>query len=156
VTTTLRGLALLCAILATCAARGEDKDKTPVPVYTNDDLRRVSPLREETGGGISPAAIGGEANEEAARPERPERGAEYWQREAERLRDRLQPLRERAEGLRACIEERRPTPSARLRGDPRIESCRRRLRALEDRIKDAQDRFEERARRAGALPGWIR
>jgi hypothetical protein len=32
----------------------------------------------------------------------------------------------------------------------------RRLRRYEERIRDLEDRFEERARREGALPGWLR
>jgi hypothetical protein len=31
-----------------------------------------------------------------------------------------------------------------------------RLRSLEARIRSIQADFEERARRAGALPGWLR
>jgi len=32
----------------------------------------------------------------------------------------------------------------------------RRLRAIEERIREAESRFEDRARRERALPGWLR
>ena len=48
-------LAALWAGLA-AGAGSEDTDKKPVPLYTNDDLRRVSPHRDETGVNSRPAA----------------------------------------------------------------------------------------------------
>jgi hypothetical protein len=33
---------------------------------------------------------------------------------------------------------------------------RRQLAAMEARVRDEETRFEERARREGALPGWLR
>jgi hypothetical protein len=145
--------ALLCAPAGARPAPRDDEKKT-VPLYTNDDLDRVSPLRAQTGGSTTrpePPAT--------AKPEpRAERGHDeaYWRRESERLQDRLQPLRDRAEDLRVRIAERRRNPRVRPYSDPAIESWQRRLAALEQRIREAEDRHHERARREGAPPGWLR
>ncbi|HEY2945348.1 MAG TPA: hypothetical protein VGN09_23135, partial [Vicinamibacteria bacterium] len=79
-------LALACARAAGASAL--DDEKKPVPLYTNEDLRRVSPHRDETGVSSTPAAA--PAAEPAAERGRGH-GEEYWRREAERLRDRLRP-----------------------------------------------------------------
>jgi hypothetical protein len=145
-------LALVCAGSARVSAL--DDDKKPVPLYTNEDLRRVSPYRDETGVSSKPAAA---PAAEPAPERRRVRGEEYWRREAERLRDRLRPLRERASELRFRIEEERRRPPRR-RGavDPQTGTLEGRLRALEERIRETESRFEDRARRERALPGWIR
>ncbi|HVD77816.1 MAG TPA: hypothetical protein VNH43_09410 [Vicinamibacteria bacterium] len=146
-------LALVCAGSAGASALDDD-DKKPVPLYTNEDLRRVSPYRDETGVRSKPAAA--PAPETATARDRG-RGEEYWRREAERLRDRLRPLRERASELQFQIEEKRQQPPRRRGGvDPQIGTRERRLRALEERIREAESRFEDRARRERALPGWLR
>jgi hypothetical protein len=145
-------LALGCA--GSAGASALDDDKKPVPLYTNEDLRRVSPYRDETGVSSKPAAA--PAPELASERGRV-RGEEYWRREAERLRDRLWPLRERASELRFRIEERRRQPPRRRGGvDAQIGTLERRLRVLEGRIREAESRFEDRARRERALPGWLR
>ena len=173
--------ALLCAGAAAPPSHPEDGKKKDVPLYTDEDLRRVSPLRDQTGGSTpaAPPPAPAAATEESpgagrararftrarAREVRGARGvrapqlnddASYWRRESERLQDRLQPLRERIEELRVQIEERRRSPRVRPYSDPRIESWQRRLAALEQRIREAEDRLHERARREGALPGWLR
>ncbi len=145
-------LALVCA--GSAGASALDDDKKPVPLYTDEDLRRVSPYRDETGVSSKPAAA---PTPEPASERGRVRGEEYWRREAERLRDRLRPLRERASELRFRIEERRRQPP-RPRGgvDAQIGTLERRLHALEERIGEAESRFEDRARRERALPGWLR
>jgi hypothetical protein len=155
VTVQPRGSWILAGTLLSCSATGgEDGRKKDVPVYTDDDLRRVSPLRDQTGGGMAADTA---AAERSAAPDKA-RGKDeaYWRREWERLRERVQPLRDRAEDLRTQIEERRRVPGVRPYSDARVESLQRRLAALEARIRDAEDRLHERARRAGALPGWLR
>jgi len=170
--------ALLC--LPEHAEEGGPARKRPARVYTNDDLDRLSPLRGETGvlstapARLSPAAPDGGSG---AQPRsggsprgpsagihfrreppdaRPARGEEYWRREAERLRDRLEPLRERARELALRLEERRRTPGVRPFTDARVEALRRRVDGVEARIRELESSFEDRARRAGALPGWLR
>jgi hypothetical protein len=144
-------LAAVCAVGAGASTR--DDEKKPVPLYTNDDLRRVAPYRDETGVNSKPAAA--PAPEARTRGDRG-RGEEYWRREAERVRDRLRPLRERAAELRLKIEARRRQPRVPVYGDPQVVAMERRLRALEERIREAESRFEDRARRERAMPGWLR
>jgi hypothetical protein len=144
-------LAALCAAGAGASAR--DDEKKPVPLYTNDDLRRVAPYRDETGVNSKPAAA---PAPQARTQEGSGRGEQYWRRETDRLRDRLRPLRERAAELRLKIEERRRQPRVPIYGDPQVVGMAHRLRALEERIREAESRFEDRARRERAMPGWLR
>lgn len=133
---------------------GDEPAKKPVPVYTNADLERVSPARGDTGVLSTPAA----APTAASRPEptRSTKGEDYWREQVDRLRERLRPLEERAEDLRQKIADRRREPGVRPYTDPKIAGWERRLASLEARRRDLEARFEERARRAGALPGWLR
>ena len=158
------GLRLL--LLAAGAAPSEEKK--PVPVYTNEDLDRISPHRDETGVNSQvtvpvtrPAAARG-ADDGRVRAEA------YWRKQAESLHVRLQRARERIDDLRARIAEKeakageesfrsrsRRGPS-RASSDAPLEAMRRQLAATEARVRDEETRFEERARREGALPGWLR
>jgi hypothetical protein len=140
-----------------CLSPGQDEASRPgaVRVYTNEDLARVSPRRGETG--VLSAAPAPHTPTAAPAPgPAPARGEAYWRREAERLEDRLEPLRDRARELRLRIEERRRQPGVRPYSDAQVEALQERLRALEERIRGLQSAFEERARRQGALPGWLR
>jgi hypothetical protein len=142
----------VCSPGAAATSAGEDKPKQ-VPLYTNDDLARVAPLREQTGGSMPapPLSPPPTKDEERARAAQ----EDHWRREAERLRTRLEPWRERVAALREQIEERRRLPNVRY-NDPRLQSMQRRLAAVEARIRDAEDHLHERARRAGAWPSWLR
>jgi hypothetical protein len=51
---------------------------------------------------------------------------------------------------------RQAEPGVRPYTDPKVRALQRKLAAVEARIRDAEDRLEERARRARALPGWLR
>jgi len=137
------------------------EDKKPVPLYTNEDLDRISPYRDETGVRSTVAVpprlpgSGREGDDGRARSEA------YWRREAERLRVRLQRARDRVDDLRArlaALEE--PTGprsgQARARAIAQAEAWRRQIEAMEARIREAEAQFADRARRAGALPGWLR
>ena len=151
----------ILAALAVCARGADDAraiaadgKKKDVPLYTDEDLRRVSPLRDETGGSTTPATTPAPAGprDEKTRG----RGEAYWRREQERLQDKLQPLRERIEDLRGQVEERRRARGVLPYSDPRVRALERKIAALEQRIHDAEDQLHERARREGALPGWLR
>jgi hypothetical protein len=126
-------------------------------VYTNEDLDRVSPRRGETGVDSRPGAEPAAPSRTTDAPSDSARAREaHWRREADRLRDRLQPLRDRADDLREQMDGRSRTPGVKPVTDPRLLALARRLAAVEARIRDAELQFEERARRAGALPGWLR
>jgi hypothetical protein len=135
-------------------------------VYTNEDLESVHPYRDQTGVASRPAVTptaettGGKTRQgrRAGATTGTERRSaeEQWRLSAEKFRARLQPLRDKADDLRQEIEERRRKPGVRPYSDPRIVADERRLKILEQRIRDSEDAFEDRARRQGALPGWIR
>jgi hypothetical protein len=147
---------LLAAGLLTCVAAvaAGAAEKRPVPVYTNDDLERVSPLRGQTG--VQSAPAGEPAPAAPSSPPAPGRGEEYWRREARRLRERLDPLRRKSDDLRTRIEQRRRMPGVRPYTDPQVEADERRLRSLQERVRELESEFEDRARRERALPGWLR
>jgi hypothetical protein len=135
-----------------------------VPSYTEEDLARVRPLRSETGVLSTPAFRAEPASRKGAGEAH---GEAYWRREAERLRDQLRPLRREAESLRSRIGAARRIPTARFpsaagrkepppRRAPDTAPLEERLRGLEQEIALREALLEERARRASALPGWLR
>jgi hypothetical protein len=136
-------------------------EKKPVPVYTNDDLDRISPFRDETGVSSTVAvpprvtAPRREADDGRARTEA------YWRREAERLRLRLQRMRDRVDDLRGHVaaseaQSGRRSPEARSQRAAQVEAWERQIGTLEARIREEEAQLADRARRAGALPGWLR
>jgi len=133
----------------------EGAGDTPVPLYTNDDLLRMRAFRGQTGATSTPAVA---PDPPAPRGERARSngGESYWRREAERLSDRVRPLRARATDLRRRIDERRLAPGVRTLSDPQLAQWERDLAGIESTIAEFESRLEERARRAGALPGWLR
>ena len=155
----------LSAIL--CVPAGaSDEAKRPTPrLYTNEDLERVHPFRDQTGVASVPAEATPEAE---ARPVGEEstrrRGEDYWRREAVRVRDRVQTLEVQATGLRAQIAERAEEASRVALGRRRSSkggstseaTLRVKLAALERRMRQLEDDLADRARREGALPGWLR
>lgn len=137
--------------LACSAAAAGEKPR----VYTNDDLDRVAPYRGQTGAQSEPAP---RAETARARPSERDTGRDerYWRAQADRTAEEARKLRERAASLAERVDELRRQPGARPYSDPRIVSLETRRRALEERAREAELRLEERARRAGALPGWLR
>ncbi|PYQ55794.1 MAG: hypothetical protein DMF78_00945 [Acidobacteria bacterium] len=163
-------------LLLLAGTAGAPEEKKPVPLYTNEDLERVSKHRGETGvdsrpDGVPPAATAAASVHEDAR-KRDGRGEGYWRREAAKLHDRLRPRLARMEALRARIADREAHPGltrSRRAGrggtrnratsssrETQLATWRGQLSALEREVREEEDRFEERARRAGALPGWLR
>jgi hypothetical protein len=171
-----RALGLLAAVgLATARlATAGPADETPPPraparVYTNEDLDRVHPFAHETGVRSVPAVPAGEGGAAPA-PREPKRGRgeDFWRNEARRVRERLADLAAQRDALRAEITEReserrstlRPSRGGRSAAslsagspDARLHA---RLASLERRMRDLEDDLLERARREGALPGWLR
>jgi len=156
----------LSAVLCT-SARGTPEDasgrpKPPVRLYTNEDLDRVRPFRDETGVSSVPAVPAGEGEARPPAGERPRaRGEAYWRREAERVRERVQAMEAQAAGLRAQIAERveeagRLERGRRSTGPASPATLRAKLAGLERRMRQTEESLAERARREGALPGWLR
>lgn len=142
----LRGAAV--CLLGAAAEAAE----RPARVYTNEDLARVS-----VRGGAEAAAPAASPAPAAAPTPAPEgRRESYWRAEAERVRRRLEPWRDEVAALRGEIASRQMEPGVRPYSDPKVRAWQRKLAALEARIREAEDRLEESARRAGALPGWLR
>jgi hypothetical protein len=158
------GLSLIVLAVGTAGAAEEKKQ---VPVYTNDDLDRIAPFRDQTGVSSSGAPVttsrlpadkagkAGPSGDFAAKSEA------YWRREADKLRARQQKARDRIENLRsrlAAVEARSGPRSgeARARSAAQAEIWRGQISVLEARMREEDGQLTDRARRAGALPGWLR
>ncbi len=158
------------AFLASPVIAGQTEGKKPaVPVYTNEDLERVRPFRDETGVASVPAFPPGERPSRSApgpdvagarsRGRSGDRHSEaYWRAEAARVRERLGKLEAQAEELRRRIGVARAEPwsSRRRRAAPDTRAWQARLAALEERRREVEADLLDRARRDGALPGWLR
>ena len=151
--------AVLCVSSAPAGA-----EHPPARVYTNEDLDRVHPFRGETGVHSVPAAPPAEPAPSGP-PDRRlgRRGEDYWRREAARVRERVRALEAQAGELRARIAEQAEQESRQLvrnrRASPGSSSgarLRAKLLGLERRRRETEDDLAERARREGALPGWLR
>jgi hypothetical protein len=150
-----RLLGASAALLLAAAGVAACERPAPARVYTDEDLARVKSRRGETGVESKPGTPP-PADPSPAPAETGGRGESYWRAEAARVRQRVEPWREDAADLRVDISTRQAEPGVRPYTDPRVRALQRRLAMLEARIRDAEDRLEERARRAGALPGWLR
>ncbi len=168
--TTYRALALGLPLLAppaptACEEQAHAKERPKARLYTNDDLERVHPFAAETGVRSMPAVSPTPAEE--TKPRREGRslrqGEAYWRAEAERVRQKLRALEERAAELRVRISERssrsevfgRRGSSSSSRGTSLL-SLQSSLALVEKRARLLEEDLAERARRAGALPGWLR
>lgn len=165
---TFRALAFglsLVSVMPSALPAAEEKAAPPRPkarVYTNEDLDRVHPFAAETGGSSIPAV-----EAEDAKPTRPApagrkgKGEEHWRGEAARVREKLRALEQRAAELRSQIAERSSQSEVFGRrrssgGKTSVASLQASLTAVERRAQRTQEDLEERARRDGALPGWLR
>jgi len=163
--------AILCASTAPADDAPASPKHPPARVYTNEDLDRVRPFRDETGVRSVPAvapdppSTGDRARERPGSPpaDARGRGEEYWRREAEHVRDRVRAMETQADELRLQIAERTEEAGRQLtrgrRGSSGAGSAatlRARLVALERRTRQMELDLSERARRARALPGWLR
>jgi septal ring factor EnvC (AmiA/AmiB activator) len=158
--------AVLCALPAAAEEDPPPAPRPPVRVYTNEDLDRVHALRDQTGVHSVPAV----PPEERSAPARAEKarghGEEHWRREATRVRERVRAMQAQAADLRASIAAQadeaahflsgRRRSSASLSGNAATSRLQSRLAALERRIREMEEDLAERARRDGALPGWLR
>ena len=121
------------------------------PANVTTGTERAGTSRQKLGGD---AAAAGRKRRSASRVA--ESDEEQWRTAAEKLREKLRPLRERADDIRQKIEERRRLPGVRPYTDPRIVADQRKVEILERRIREEESAFEDRARRLGVLPGWLR
>ena len=160
-TRSMTALAVCAALHAPAGA----EERRAAPVYTNEDLARLAPFRAQTGVASQPAS---RPNLGPPQPSPAGRGEAYWRREASQHLERVRALRARIEDLRRRIEEqraRRPAPrgrsqrssaSGRTTSASAVVGLERRLHALELELREREASFDDRARREGALPGWLR
>jgi hypothetical protein len=150
-------------VLASCALlRAADDAKGGARSYTNEDLERYAHLRTEEPADVAddgPApgrSRSRRAPRERAAAASTTRGEAYWRREADRTNEVVGRLRDQSADLAEKVADLRREPGVLPYSDPRIVRLEARRRVLEERARDAESRLEERARRAGALPGWLR
>jgi hypothetical protein len=147
------------ALLTTAAA----DEKKKAPLYTNEDLERLAPYRGQTGVLSKPAVEEAGSATAATQEQQGSTDEAYWRREAARVRERTKALRDRADDLRRELQQARDaarsepwTSRARSPRPPSIAPREGRLATLEGQIRALELDLEERARRARALPGWLR
>ncbi len=134
-------------------------------VFTNADLERMSACRYQTG---AQSQIGSGAHESAARPARRPKepvasaGIDSGALEAD-WRARWRSVDQKARKLRQEARELRQEAGETPRDSKKPTTGRRspsllisRARSLEAEARELEDEFAERARREGALPGWLR
>ena len=82
----------------------------------------------------------------------------HWRSEAERHRRELERIDAGIRRLRWRLAERRSRrrPGERLARDPSERLLEESLASLEEERRRLEERFRERARKAGAHPGWLR
>jgi hypothetical protein len=156
--------AVLCVSPASADEDPAPARRPPVRLYTNEDLDRVRPFRDETGVRSVPAVA--PDDRPAPAEKRRGRGEDYWRREAARVRERVRTMEAQASELRAEIAEqaeeashvlgRRRGSSASLSGSGSSTRLRAKLASLERRVREVEEELADRARRDGALPGWLR
>jgi chromosome segregation ATPase len=142
------------------AAAGDPK----VPCYTNADLDRVSSLRGQTGvlsEVAAPTAADRKAEKEEEREEHHRSKAERtWRQAARRHRAQVRRLEKRLAALQRrkdAYERRRRTQM--MKGkipDPPSKDFDTQIAELQEEIRQSESDFLDRARRDGALPGWLR
>jgi hypothetical protein len=144
-----------------------DSDSTAprtTPLFTNEDLDRVHPYRGETGVLSVPAVAPSTpkaASRARSRPGNEDESGEalqeaFWRRETVRHQRGLARLVKTAARLRHELELRRRERSPAKRAGASLASWEARLTEIESEIQQAEAEFADRARRAGALPGWLR
>ena len=164
----------LSALLGVSPAPADESTATPTRpparVYTNADLDRVRPFRDQTGVRSVPAAVPdatplsrGLERSGSVLVDAHGRGEEYWRREAQRVRDKVRAMETQADELRLRIAERAEEAGRQFtrgrRGSSGAASAatlRARIVALERRMREMEVELSDRARRARALPGWLR
>jgi hypothetical protein len=150
-------LVFLGGVLAVSGAfRALADEPKAVPLYTNEDLKRVSPRRGETGVLSELGSDAPESQAPASESRQRARDEAYWRREAQRLREWAGAQRQNTAELQARIAERSKRRGVLVSRDPQIQSWERRVRAVEARIREREVQLADRARREGALPGWLR
>jgi hypothetical protein len=82
----------------------------------------------------------------------------FWHRERERYERELARVDAGIRRLEWRLRDKRAKkrPGERLSPDPSVDLLEESLESLRDERRRLEERFRERARKAGALPGWLR
>jgi hypothetical protein len=129
-----------------------NRHNNKIPTYTNRELAHYHREQTETGPHpvrkkprrIPPRDL---AKEEA-----------YWRKEYLKHQKDLARLDARIRRLEWRLAERRSRirPGERLQDEPAVRALEETLEAMHKERRELIDRFQERGRKAGALPGWLR
>jgi len=130
-------------------------------VFTNADLERVAACRYQTG---VQSEIGAPASEKASKaPPSSSRGAvppetseASWRSQWRTVDQKVRRLRREAQELRQEAAEAPRDPKKKPTGRRSSALLVTRARSLEAEALELEEEFQERARREGALPGWLR
>jgi hypothetical protein len=150
----------LASPLQSCSLHSEPQ---PEPrVFTNADLERMAACRYQTGAQSEPRSDPPERVRPAPRNAKPPSRAERdpseadWRAQWRSVDQKARRLRREARELRQEAGEAPRDPKKKAVGRRSPSLLLARARSLEDEAKELEDEFQERARRAGALPGWLR
>jgi hypothetical protein len=145
---------------ATCLPPRDPEAKPHV--FTNADLERMAACRYQTGAESRPgtarteAPTAGRATRTGAGSRRPSDAEADWRAQWRSIDQKTRRLRREARALRQEADEAPRDPKKRPTGRRSPTLLEARARALEAEARELEDEFQARARRAGALPGWLR
>ncbi len=134
-------------------------------VFTNADLDRMASCRYQTGAESKPGTVarpdpspsGRGATRAAARDAlSPDPAEADWRARWRSVDQKARRLRQEARELRQEAFEAPRDPRKRPTGRRSPSLLSARALALEAEARELEDEFQERARRAGARPGWLR
>jgi len=159
----------MAVVVLTAAPQPPDCSLPQLPkaepwVFTNADLERMAACRYQTG-----AQSEGQTRtpEKAARPTRGSKASSAsgqpasaleadWRSRSRSLDEKVRKLREEARELRQEASEAPRDPKKQPKGRRSPLFLISRATSLENEARRLEEEFQERARREGALPGWLR
>ncbi|MFQ5791654.1 MAG: hypothetical protein ACE5JI_14370 [Acidobacteriota bacterium] len=128
------------------------RNREPVPRFDNEHLEHYR--------GLAPTQRIRVRSRSRAKPAPRDLVAEraHWLKEKQKHERELSQLDAKIGRLEWRLAERkaRSRPGERLRDDPALRVIEESLKSLRDHRKRFEQAFRERARKAGAFPGWLR
>lgn len=161
-------LTLTLATLALLAAPDCSPVTRPIAgkVFTNADLDRLAACRQQTGGASEKAPSAEPAAPFPGRPGRPkapdtgtasrDNAEADWRAQWRSIDQKARRLRREARELRQEAEQAPRDPKKKPTGRRAPSILVTRAESLEAEARELEDEFHARARREGALPGWLR
>lgn len=155
----------LAAITFTEAGTDCDRLKDVIALkraFTNTDLDRIAACRGRAEAQEGPAVAGKELPERRPTRTTPtgatarEEVEEDWRARWRSVDQKTRRLRREARELRQEAEDAPRDPKKKPTGRRAPSLLLTRAETLESEARELEDEFQERARREGALPGWLR